>query len=38
MGAILGRWVTYYCQARRYGHKRCWAARWAFSIAWALRR
>jgi len=25
MGTVLGRWVTYYCQARRDGHGRYWA-------------
>jgi hypothetical protein len=38
MDTALGRWVDCYCQARRYGHGRCWAARWAFSIVWVLRR
>jgi hypothetical protein len=38
MGAILGRWVDYYCQARHDGHSRYWSARWASQVVWVLRR
>jgi hypothetical protein len=38
MSAALGRWVACYCQARRDGHSRYWAARWATEVVWVLRR